>query len=85
MVGTVKWFNSQRGYGFIKDSEGKCIFVHYSEIQMGGFKTLKEGDIVEYEIGEGSTGRNQAVNVTVVEKTSKKDFEKIVDTIISYA
>lgn len=64
--GTVKWFNNQKGYGFIKDSEGNDIFVHYSAIQMEGFKNLNDGDIVEYEIGEGSTGRNQAVNVTPI-------------------
>lgn len=64
--GTVKWFNNQKGYGFITDSEGKDIFVHYSAIQMGGFKTIIEGDVVEYEIGEGTTGREQAVNVTPI-------------------
>ena len=61
--GTVKWFNNQKGYGFITDSEGKDIFVHYSAIQMDGFKTIIEGDVVEYEVGEGTTGREQAVNV----------------------
>ena len=61
--GTVKWFNNQKGYGFITDSEGKDIFVHYSAIQMDGFKTIIEGDVVEYEIGESTTGREQAVNV----------------------
>ena len=61
--GTVKWFNNQKGYGFITDSEGKDIFVHYSAIQMDGFKTIIEGDVVEYELGEGTTGREQAVNV----------------------
>ena len=61
--GTVKWFNNQKGYGFITDSEGKDIFVHYSAIQMDGFKTIIEGDVVEYENGEGTTGREQAVNV----------------------
>lgn len=66
MRGTVKWFSNQKGYGFIKDSEGKDIFVHYSSIQKDGFKTLNDGDIVEYEIGEGSTGRNQAVKVTPI-------------------
>lgn len=63
--GTVKWFN-KKGYGFIKDSEGNDIFVHYSAIQMEGFKNLDDGDIVKYEIGEGSTGRKQAVNVTPI-------------------
>ena len=61
--GTVKWFNNQKGYGFITDSEGKDIFVHYSAIQMDGFRTIIEGDVVEYEIGEGTTGREQAVSV----------------------
>ena len=64
--GIVKWFNNQKGYGFITDSEGKDIFVHYSAIQMDGFKTIIEGDAVEYEIGEGTTGREQAVNVTPI-------------------
>ena len=64
--GTVKWFDNQKGYGFITDSEGKDIFVHYSAIQMDGFKTLIEGDVVEYENGEGTTGREQAVNVTPI-------------------
>lgn len=64
--GTVKWFNNQKGYGFITDSEGKDIFVHYSAIQMDGFKTIIEGDVVEYEIGQGTTGREQAVNVTPI-------------------
>ena len=63
MTGIVKWFNNQKGYGFITDSEGKDIFVHYSAIQMDGFKTIIEGDVVEYEIGEVTTGREQAVNV----------------------
>jgi len=64
--GKVKWFNNQKGYGFIKDSEGKDIFVHYSAIQMDGFKNLNDGDIVEYEIGEGANGKEQAVNVTPI-------------------
>jgi len=66
MRGTVKWFSNQKGYGFIKDSEGNEIFVHYSSIQKEGFKTLNDGDIVEYEIGDGSTSREQAVNVTPI-------------------
>ena len=64
--GTGKWFKNQKGYGFITDSEGDDIFVHYSAIQMDGFKTIIEGDVVEYEIGEGTTGREQAVNVTPI-------------------
>lgn len=63
MRGTVKWFNAQKGYGFIVDSEGKDVFVHYSQIQMDKFKTLNEYDIVNFELGSGKDGREQAVNV----------------------
>ena len=63
MQGTVKWFNTQKGYGFIIDSEGKDVFVHYSQIQMDKFKTLNEDDIVNFELGAGKDGREQAVNV----------------------
>lgn len=63
MQGTVKWFNAQKGYGFIVDSEGKDVFVHYSQIQMDKFKTLNEDDIVNFELGSGKDGRAQAVNV----------------------
>lgn len=63
MQGTVKWFNTQKGYGFIVDSEGKDVFVHYSQIQMDKFKTLNEDDIVNFELGSGKDGREQAVNV----------------------
>ena len=61
--GTVKWFNNQKGYGFITDEEGKDVFVHFSGLNMEGFKTLNEGDNVEYEVTEGAKGP-QAVNVT---------------------
>lgn len=62
--GTVKWFNNERGYGFITDSEGKDTFFHHSSILMDGFRTLDEGDIVEFEIGNNEeTGREQAINV----------------------
>lgn len=62
---TVKWFNAQKGYGFLVDSETKedNIFFHYSQIQMNGFKTLDEDDLVEYELGAGDTDREQAINV----------------------
>ncbi|MBQ1872064.1 MAG: cold-shock protein [Lachnospiraceae bacterium] len=63
--GTVKWFNNTKGYGFISDSEGKDIFVHFSGISMDGFKTLEEGASVQYEITEGEKGP-QAVNVSVI-------------------
>ncbi len=63
MKGTVKWFNNQKGYGFISDESGKDIFVHYSGIVSDGFKTLEEGAAVEFEVVEGDKGV-QAVNVT---------------------
>ena len=61
--GTVKWFNAKKGYGFISDAEGKDIFVHFSALNMDGFKTLEEGQEVEYEVTDGAKGP-QAVNVT---------------------
>lgn len=65
MRGTVRWFN-RKGYGFITDSEGKDTFFHHSKILMDGFRTLDEGDIVEFEIGNDNNGREQAVNVTPI-------------------
>ena len=62
MQGKVKWFNPEKGYGFIEVEEGKDVFVHYSEIQDEGFKTLEEGQGVEFEIVEGNRGP-QAANV----------------------
>lgn len=61
--GTVKWFNNQKGYGFISDEAGNDVFVHYSGLNMDGFKTLEEGAAVEYEVVNGEKGP-QAVNVT---------------------
>ena len=63
--GTVKWFNNQKGYGFITGEDGNDVFVHYSGLDMEGFKTLEEGAAVEYEITDGEKGP-QAVNVKVV-------------------
>ena len=66
MQGTTKWFNNQMGYGFITDSEGKDVFVHHNNIVMDGFCHLNEDDIVNYELGAGKDGREQAVNVIPV-------------------
>ncbi|MDD6805597.1 MAG: cold-shock protein [Lachnospiraceae bacterium] len=60
--GTVKWFNNQKGYGFISDEQGNDVFVHYSGIAAEGFKSLEEGQAVEFEVTEGEKGP-QAVNV----------------------
>ncbi|MBQ3933087.1 MAG: cold-shock protein [Lachnospiraceae bacterium] len=65
MKGTVKWFNNQKGYGFISDDEGKDVFVHYSGINSDGFKSLEEGAKVEFEVVDGAKGP-QATNVVVV-------------------
>lgn len=62
MKGTVKWFNNQKGFGFICDENGKDVFVHYSGINMEGFKSLEEGAPVEFEVVESEKGP-QAVNV----------------------
>ena len=61
--GTVKWFDSKKGYGFISDESGKDVFVHFSGLNMEGFKTLDEGAQVEFEVVDGNKGP-QAVNVT---------------------
>lgn len=63
--GTVKWFNDKKGYGFITPEEGDDVFVHHSSIQGEGFKSLSEGEQVEFEITEGDKGQ-QATNVTKV-------------------
>ena len=64
--GTVKWFNNQKGYGFITGEDGKDVFVHFSGLNMEGFKTLEEGQNVEYEVTNGEKGP-QAINVTVIQ------------------
>lgn len=61
--GTVKWFNAEKGYGFISQESGDDVFVHFSAIQGKGFKTLEEGQSVSFEIEEGPSGK-QASNVT---------------------
>ncbi|WZL81496.1 cold-shock protein [Vallitaleaceae bacterium 9-2] len=62
MTGTVKWFNGDKGFGFITSDEGNDVFVHYSQIQKDGFKTLEEGEKVEFDVVEGNKGP-QAENV----------------------
>ena len=63
--GRVKWFNDAKGYGFITQEGGEDVFVHYSAIQASGFKSLSEGDVVEFEVTRGPKGL-QAANVRKV-------------------
>ncbi len=70
LKGVVKWFNDAKGFGFIEHSSGRDVFVHYSVIAADGFKTLKDGETVEYELKEGPKGL-QAAKVT----RTKKDDE----------
>lgn len=63
MNGTVKWFNAKKGFGFISDENGSDVFVHYSALNMEGFKVLEEGDKVTFDVVTGAKGP-QAANVT---------------------
>lgn len=65
IIGTVKWFNGSKGYGFIEREGGKDVFVHFSAIQSDGFRNLNEGQKVEFEVEQGPKGP-QAANVTIV-------------------
>ncbi|MGX6591655.1 cold shock protein (beta-ribbon, CspA family) [Cetobacterium ceti] len=64
MKGTVKWFNQEKGFGFITGEDGKDVFAHFSQIQKDGFKTLNEGEEVTFDIAEGAKGP-QATNIVV--------------------
>ena len=64
--GTVKWFNPEKGYGFISQNDGEDPFVHFSEIKMDGFKTLDEGAAVAFDVTTGQNGKLQASNVTKI-------------------
>jgi cold shock protein len=64
--GKVKWFNADKGYGFIEQEGGDDLFVHFSEIQSEGFKSLEEGQAVSFEAGTGKNNKPQATNVRVI-------------------
>lgn len=65
MTGTVKWFNDEKGFGFITAEDGKDVFAHYSEIQSDGFKKLEEGQDVSFDVTQGAKGP-QASNITTL-------------------
>ncbi|NLL81715.1 MAG: cold-shock protein [Tissierellia bacterium] len=64
MTGTVKWFNAEKGYGFITGDDGNDVFAHFSQIQKEGFKSLEEGQEVEFEVAQGEKGL-QAENIVI--------------------
>jgi CspA family cold shock protein len=74
-VGTVKWFNSGKGYGFITRDEGKDLFVHYSGIRAGGPRSLNEGDKVEFAIEQDRRGP-RAIDVVVTESAPRQSYER---------
>jgi len=65
-TGTVKWFNNAKGFGFLGHDDGPDVFVHYSSIQNDGYKSLKEGEPVEFDVIAGASGKPQADHVCVV-------------------
>ena len=65
-TGKVAWFNNAKGYGFLKHEGGPDVFVHYSAIQLEGYKSLREGDDVEFDIETGTSGKQQAARVSRV-------------------
>jgi CspA family cold shock protein len=65
LIGTVKWFNSEKGYGFLEREDGPDVFVHYTAIQAEGFRTLREGQQVEFSVEQGPKGP-QASNVVII-------------------
>ncbi len=70
ITGTVKWFNNTKGYGFISQSTGADVFVHYSSIQEKGYRTLREGEHVEFDVKTGPRGP-QAENVVRIEQADQ--------------
>ena len=80
MRGKVKWFNNEKGYGFIEYSDLEDIFVHYSAIEIDGYKTLTENQLVEFKLIETSKGY-QAINVRLLKETVTVCFKKDEDSV----
>lgn len=74
MKGTVKWFNNQKGYGFISDESGKDVFVHYSGLNMEGFKSLEEGAAVEFDVTEGAKSSGCQRNKIIIRMVCSVPF-----------
>lgn len=81
--GVVKWFNDAKGFGFIEHSSGRDVFVHYSVIEWDGFKTLKDGEEVNYELVEGDKGLSAAKVVRVKSAEQDADGEKATSVEVS--
>jgi CspA family cold shock protein len=82
LKGVVKWFNDAKGFGFIEHTSGRDVFVHYSVISSEGFKTLKDGETVEYELKEGPKGlqASKVLRTKKEETASGEDIDASVDT-----
>jgi CspA family cold shock protein len=70
-IGKVKWFNNAKGFGFLGHTNAPDVFVHYSSIETEGYKSLKEGDAVEFDIITGEKGKPQADKVLIIQESSK--------------
>jgi CspA family cold shock protein len=81
LKGTVKWFNDAKGFGFIAHSSGRDVFVHYSVIASEGFKTLKDGETVEYEVKEGPKGLQAAKVLRTVLPSEQTDSNEESETL----
>lgn len=72
IIGKVKWFNASKGYGFIERNDGEDVFVHFSQIQSQGFRSLREGDLVQFSIEQGEKGL-QATNVVLLGTSAQRN------------
>jgi cold shock protein len=80
ITGKMKWFNGAKGFGFIGRDDGPDVFVHFSAIKMEGYRSLNEGDEVEFEIEPGKDGRPQAANVVLIQPATQAAVNQAVST-----